>query len=92
MFTYTNPDNGMRSNILQLFPQVQFYDYTKVPGRIQLMKKYSNYDVTFSYDGFNMDKCMSMLEDNIRIAVVFNKLPEYFNGYPVINGDLYDMI
>lgn len=91
MFSYTNPDNGMRLNLLQLFPDIQFYDYTKVPGRIQLMKKYSNYDVTFSYDGFNGKTCQQMLKDNIRIAVVFEKVPEMFWGYPVVNGDLYDM-
>ena len=35
-------------NILEIFPEVQFYDYTKVYKRIELTKKYTNYDITFS--------------------------------------------
>jgi hypothetical protein len=32
-----------------------------------------------------------MLENDVRVAVVFNKLPETFEGYEVIDGDKYDM-
>jgi len=83
--------NGKRKNVLQLFPDVQFYDYTKISGRVELMKKYPNYDVTYSYNGYNMDKCIKMLNNNIRVAMVFKNVPETFNGFKVINGDLYDM-
>jgi hypothetical protein len=78
-------------NILELFPDVQFYDYTKVPKRIQLTKKYSNYDITFSYSGTNAVQCLDALAQDVRVAVVFEKLPESFWGYPVIDGDAYDM-
>jgi hypothetical protein len=78
-------------NILEIFPDVQFYDYTKVPKRIQLTKKYSNYDVTFSYSGTNGVDCMNALLQDVRVAVVFEELPESFWGYPVIDGDAYDM-
>jgi hypothetical protein len=78
-------------NILELFPDVQFYDYTKVPKRIQLTKKYSNYDITFSYSGKNAVQCLDALAQDVRIAVVFEELPESFWGYPVIDGDAYDM-
>ena len=91
MFSYTNPDNGKRSNLLQLFPDVQFYDYTKVPGRVELMKKYSNYDVTYSFDGYNLERCLAMLANGVRVAMVFQNVPESYLGYPVINGDKYDM-
>ena len=30
-------------NILQIFPNVSFYDYTKVPKRLELLSKYPNY-------------------------------------------------
>lgn len=84
--------DGQKKNILQLFPDVQFYDYTKVDNRIDLMKKYNNYDLTFSFDGYNWDICKKMLDNNVRVAMVFeNKLPEVWNGYKVINGDLYDV-
>jgi hypothetical protein len=83
--------NGKKINILDLYPTVQFYDYTKVPNRVELMKKYPNYDVTFSYSGFNMEKCQEMLNNGVRVAVVFNEVPETFMGYTVIDGDDYDM-
>ena len=84
-------DDGTTKNILQLFPDVQFYDYTKVPSRIELMKKYKNYDITFSFDGSNLETCERMLSSKVRVAMVFNTLPKKFLSYKVIDGDLYDM-
>jgi hypothetical protein len=78
-------------NILEMFPDVQFYDYTKVNKRIQLTKKYSNYDITYSYSGTNTVECMNALLQDVRVAVVFEELPTTFWGYPVIDGDAYDM-
>jgi len=84
-------DDGTTKNILQLFPDVQFYDYTKVPSRVELTKKYKNYDLTFSFDGTNLETCEKMLSNKVRVAMVFNKLPKTFLSYKVIDGDLYDM-
>lgn len=78
-------------NILQVFPDVQFYDYTKVYRRIELLQKYSNYDLTFSYSGTNLGEVMLAMENNIRVAVVFQQVPEEFMGKQVIDGDAYDM-
>ena len=78
-------------NILEIFPTVNFYEYTKVANRIELMKQYQNYDVTFSYTGFNLTKCQEMLLNKIRVAVVFKIVPETFWGYPVIDGDINDL-
>lgn len=83
--------DGKKMNVLQLFPDVMFYDYSKVPNRLDLTKKYNNYDLTFSYSGWNMDVCMTMLENNVRVAMVFKEVPESFMGYRVIPGDDYDM-
>ena len=83
--------DGKKLNVLDLFPDVQFYDYTKVPNRMKLMMLYPNYDLTFSYDGHNKETCLRMLENNVRVAVVFDKLPGELWGYKVIDGDLYDM-
>ena len=83
--------DGRKQNILEIFPDVQFYDYTKVPKRMELTKKYPNYDLTFSYSGSNFQDCISMLNNDIRVAVVFKDVPETFWGRRVINGDLYDM-
>lgn len=79
-------------NILEIFHDVQFYDYTKVESRVELMKKYKNYDVTFSYNGQNMETCKKLLCQKVKVAMVFkNQVPEVFMGYKVINGDDYDM-
>ena len=78
-------------NILQMYPEIQFYEYTKVASRVDLMKKYKNYDVTFSYTGYNLTECQNMLLNKIRVAVVFKRVPDEWQGYPVIDGDAYDM-
>jgi len=82
-------------NILETFPDVQFYDYTKIPNRIALSQKYANYDLTFSFTGYNWNDCLTALQNNVRVAVIFNvgrnaELPETFNGFKVIDGDKYD--
>lgn len=78
-------------NILQLFPDIQFYDYTKVKDRFDLLGKYHNYDLSFSSDGENWPDCEKLLQKGYRVAVVFEDiLPLEFRGYPVINANDYD--
>lgn len=79
-------------NILQLFPMVQFYDYTKVPQRLKL--NYPNYDVTLSFNGWNWHTCDEYLKNGGKVAVVFDTnhvLPETFHGFKVIDANGYDM-
>ena len=81
-------------NILQWFPDVQFYDYTKVFNRIKLVDKYENYYLVFSYDGHNIEKCLEALALGVNVAVVFanqEMLPMRFAGFPVTSGNEYDM-
>ena len=87
---YTKIDGRMK-NLLEIFPDTQFYDYTKIPKRIKLMKKYPNYDVTFSFSGENMDDCLKMLKKNVRVVMVFDEVPKKYLGTKVIDGDSYDM-
>lgn len=84
--------NGV--NILQRFPEVMFYDYTKVSKRFRLLDKYTNYDLTYSFSGYNMLQCLDLLNTGKgRVAMVFEGkvLPTEFMGYKVIDGDAYDM-
>ncbi|MBF0648727.1 hypothetical protein IR083_07835 [Dysgonomonas sp. GY75] len=75
-------------NILQLYPDLQFYDYTKVLEHTKLAEKYSNYDLTFSYSGENWSDCDMLLKKGYRVAAVFGEeLPGTFRGYPVINAN-----
>ena len=88
---YRDPETG--KNILELFPDVQFYDYTKVPTRIKLMQQYPNYDLTLSYNGYNWDECEQFLNEGGKVAVVFfdEKLPKSYHGFPIVDGNTYDM-
>lgn len=84
-------ENGVKQNILEMFPDVQFYDYTKVFNRIKLLEKYPNYDLTFSYNGENKNEIISLLNNGHRVAIVFQNVPENYLGFKVIDGDKYDM-
>ena len=78
--------------ILNYYKDIQFYDYTKVPNRINLISKYNNYDLTLSYNGYNWDTCKKFLDNGGKVAVVFDgKMPRYFNGYKVNDANNYDM-
>jgi hypothetical protein len=82
-------------NIFETFPDVMFYDYTKVFNRSKLLSKYSNYHITFSYSGENWTECETQLKQGRNVSVVFNvkkgkDLPKMWNGFPVIDGDLSD--
>jgi hypothetical protein len=73
------------------YSSLLFYDYTPNPNYI---KKYqnSNYKLTFSRKEDNEDKCIEVLNNGGNVAVVFDKeLPEFWNGYKVINGDQTDL-
>ena len=80
-------------NIFDVFPDVQFYDYTKDVNRKALP---SNYDLTFSYSGVEgfqpfVDKAVTK---GMRMAVVFRKeseIPMTFKGIMVVSGDKSDV-
>jgi len=83
--------NGL--NIFEIFPDVQFYDYSKNPSKFIDIAK--NYHLTFSYTGKNASKANELLNKGFNVAVVFNTkankpLPETFAGIKVVNGDLTD--
>jgi hypothetical protein len=84
-------------NIFELFPDVQFYDYTKHPGRNLNGKTPGNYDLTYSFSAIT-PKPISIKgltnPNNSRVAVVFQKqgdIPDNFRGWPVIDGDNTDV-
>ena len=90
IFRHPNIEGG--KNILEIFPNVQFYDYTKVESRLALAEKYSNYDLTLSYTGLNWGACEKYLTNGGKVAIVFEgELPKYHNGFEVIDANGYDM-
>jgi hypothetical protein len=78
-------------NIFELFPEVQFYDYTKNYVRLEKRILPKNYHITFSRSETNEAKAIEMLNLGYNIAAVFDKLPANYKGYKVINGDENDL-
>lgn len=72
------------------FPEVQFYDYTKIP--LQFRRPSHNYHLTFSFSGTNLKACQEALAAGFNVAMVFAKqIPESFSGVEVIDGSLHDV-
>jgi hypothetical protein len=76
-------------NIFQMFPEVQFYDYTKVLGR--KTGDIKNYHLTFSNADGNLNDVLAAKQAGLNIAAVFKEIPEKHLGLPVINGDETDL-
>ena len=81
-------------NIFAAFPNIQFYDYTKIPNRD--VTQIPNYYLLWSYSEASL-KYASYWRiaraNGMNIAVVFRDkaLPKHFKGLPVINGDKDDL-
>jgi hypothetical protein len=84
---------GGFSNIMSVFPEVQFYDYTKIANRHAIP---ANYDLTFSYSGVSAygKFVETAIARGMRIAVVWRSveaIPANFLGMPVLPGDDSDV-
>lgn len=74
----------------QEFPEVQFYDYTKIPK--PWLRELPNYRLTFSRSEDNEQDALAALEHGVNVAVVFSgELPKRWKGYLVIDGDEHDL-
>ena len=78
---------GEYRNVLEMFPDVQFYDYTKIIGR----SVPDNYHLTFSKSESNDRDVSTAIRNGLNVAVVFDKLPETYLGRPVVSGDDTDI-
>ena len=75
--------------IIEKFPQVQFYDYTKVLGR--KIAHLPNYHLTFSAADGNDADVAKAVSAGMNVAAVFDKLPSEYMGREVINADEHDL-
>lgn len=73
------------ASIMDAFPMVQFYDYTKVPNRRNVP---SNYHLTFSRSESNQQHVAST---QYNVAVVFDVLPTTWMGRQVVDGTQTDL-
>ena len=80
-------ENG--DTLFSLFPDMIFYDYTKIPNRKNIP---ANYHLSWSYSEAS-DKYAAMRPDNLNWVVVFKdkNFPETFLGREVIDGDENDL-
>ena len=87
--------HGKKLSLMEMFPDVQFYDYTKHFTR---MEKYvrgempKNYHLTYSRSECNQKLVEIIAKLGGNIATVFrNELPKNWLGKEVIDGDLHDL-
>ena len=81
------------ANLMNAFPDLIFYDYTKLANRKDIP---SNYDLTFSYSGVKayLPQVAKAQRALMRIAVVFRHveaIPKSFLGMKCIGGDNSDV-
>jgi hypothetical protein len=81
-------------NIFESHPDVQYYDYTKIPNR--KVSDYSNYHLTWSYSAANAkyeEKFWEVIRNGMSVAVVFRKPIDMttWRGYKVVDGDKDDL-
>jgi hypothetical protein len=87
---------GGAANIFELFPDVQFYDYTKLGNRRRALG-IPNYHLTFSYSHRPefapiVVQALKTYGEKVNFAVVFRgELPETFLGRKVVCGDDTDL-
>lgn len=93
-FDHTFAHGKTRSvTIFEIFPEIQFYDYTKLANRKDIP---ANYDLTFSYSGvLGYQKFVQeAIKQGMRIATVFRKqeeIPTEFLGLECVDGDDSDI-
>jgi predicted DNA-binding WGR domain protein len=85
-------------SMMEHFPQVQFYDYTKVAKRLISEQLPANYHLTFSVSESNRALAQGVLNAGGSVAAVFRDaatrdkyMGTGFLGYPVVDGDETDL-
>jgi len=91
-----NPQLVRPLNVMEEFPNVSFYDYTKGFTRMMAWlngKMPDNYHLTFSRsEETSDDRIKKILSLGGNVAVVFRgSLPKTYLGFPVVDGDENDL-
>ena len=86
---------GEYASIFDMFPDVQWYDYTKIANR--KCDDISNYHLTFSYSAANplyAKQVKIAMDKGLNMAVVWRSvsvIPDNFMGRNVVSGDADDL-
>ena len=81
---------GNYRNLFELFPNVQFYDYTKHFARM-FRARPENYHLTFSLTESNAEQARKVLAAGMNVAAVTTRATGTLFGYPLIDGDDHDL-
>jgi hypothetical protein len=78
-------------SVMEAFPEIIFYDYTKILGRRKALSL-PNYHLTFSLSEDNDNDAVAALRQGYNVAVVMrvgrnDPKPKVWGGYPVVDGD-----
>lgn len=73
-------------DIFELFHDIQFIDYTKIPERLFKLNIPENYHLTYSINEHTPKGIVTkiLMQTRFNVAQVFNKLPE--NMYAIVDG------
>jgi hypothetical protein len=85
--------NRTNVDIIEEFPNLEYYDYTKSLAKAQKYANSDRYTLTFSRSETNEADCIQALKLGFNVSVVFDhkkQLPTEFLGRPVIDGDEAD--
>ena len=93
---WENMKKGGKTSVIEEFPKVNFYDYTKGFTRMIAWlngKMPDNYHLTFSRsEETSDDRMKKILSLGGNVAVVFRgSLPKTYLGFPVVDGDENDL-
>lgn len=86
---FENIGLGQGLNVFDTFPNVQFYDYTKIVRRLTKPLP-TNYYLIFSASETNHADARQALTLGFNVAMVFDVIPQVYKGFKVINGDNHD--
>jgi hypothetical protein len=93
---------GLYNNIMEVFPEVQFYDYTKIAARMDRPRP-KNYYLCLSYSeatkAYQKACTIQFLRGASMVHVVRDEAAKaiYFNGTlygpetPIVDGDIHDL-
>jgi len=93
------PWEDLHPDLFNDFPELRFFDYTKIVSRMDSFMGRSpdrkpwpeNYYLTFSATPTNHDQVRRVLDHGRNVAVVFwPEIPSSLWGFPVIDGDTHD--
>lgn len=93
--SYENIRNNKGQNIFEMFPHVQFYDYTPDYTRMDaFLGKWKNYHLTFSRkeSRANHVQAERLLKLGVNVASVYLDVDKALKNIPnTVNGDLHDL-